>query len=86
MYSEYIWGSSKILEFTIRSMISRQQYGDNNVMIQRSGKTSDEIEESVREVVEPFRLPMSEASISLKVKNKILSNESTYLANWDMLN
>lgn len=87
MFSEYIWGSSKILEFTIRSMISRQQYGDSNVMIQRSEKTRDEIETSVREVIEPFGLPMNEAGIELLVKNKIQSCESTsYLANWDMLN
>lgn len=56
-YYDCIWSSAKILEFTIRSIISRQQHTGGTMMIsQTTGKTSAQIEESIRDVIEPFNL------------------------------
>lgn len=85
-FCKYIWSSGKILEFTIRSIISRQQYGEDNVMIQRTGKTAEEIEASISEVIDPFRLQMSQNGIEFELQNKIKDTQDEYLANWEMVN
>ena len=64
-----VWSSGKILELTIRSIISRQLLTEDNRMIQRTWKTREEIEQSILEVIKPMRLQMDDKLILLELKN-----------------
>ena len=56
---ELVWSSGKILELMVMSIISRQKYntGDNN-LLRRQAFSKAQIEESLQEVIKPFRLNM----------------------------
>lgn len=70
-FCEFIWSSSKMLEFLIRSIISRQQFEDESTTLRQSSKSASEIEASIRKVLAPFSLQMSQAGINLEFSNKI---------------
>lgn len=53
-----MWSSGRILEFTIRSMINRQRFSNENKILRVSAKSLTEITEAVYEVVEPLKYQM----------------------------
>ena len=56
--AKLVWCSGKILEFTIRSMINRQRFmNENDVIIQRTALDRDQIEATFKETIEPL-VPM----------------------------
>lgn len=69
MHLKLIWSSGKILEYTIRSMISRQLLNEDNRLIQRAWKTGNEVEKSIYEVIRPLRPQMEDRDISVIFKN-----------------
>lgn len=88
-YCELVWSSGKMLEFIIRSIISRQQYQDRNVIVKRSTKSAKEIEQSLQKVIAPFTYQMTRQKIKFKFINDIIAArgaDSLYVANWDLLN
>jgi len=52
--------------------------------------TRDEIQESIEDVIAPFKKQMESRSITFEIVNSLPKNdadlEESYLANWDLLN
>ena len=83
---ELIWSSSKILEYTIQSMISRQTLAQDNRVIKRSAKSRKDIEEAIQQLVAPFQTQMKSRQLEYVFNNNIpFGANEAYLANWDML-
>ena len=84
-----MWSSGKILEYTIKSIISRQQYNEENRVIPRTYMTRKEIVESIDDVIAPFKRQMDSKSVTCEVVNSIpevAELDEFYLANWDLIN